>query len=114
MVTEFLRRVSGRAEKPVPGTGQKTKSGPKNLERVPTRPPAAPLHRNDSVTRIVNQRFMKQREEASRAQREEKGSSLNHSVRHSLNTTGTAEVSVTIHLLLIRQKLIKSDFSVYL
>ncbi|XP_031701653.1 protein SOGA1 [Anarrhichthys ocellatus] len=82
MVTEFLRRVSGRAEKPVPGSGPKTKNGLKNLERVPTRPPAAPLHRNDSVTRIVNQRFMKQREE--------KGSSLNHGVRHSLSTV-TAE-----------------------
>ncbi len=92
MVTEFLRRVSGRTEKPVPGSGQKTKSGMKNLEHVPTRPPAAPLHRNDSVTRIVNQRFMKQREEASRGQREEKGSSLNH--RRSLSTV-TAEVSVT-------------------
>lgn len=93
LVTEFLRRVSGRtAEKPVPVSPQKTKSSLKSLERVPTRPPAAPLHRNDSVTRIVNQRFMKQREEASRAQREEKGSSLNHSVRHS---TITSEVSVT-------------------
>ncbi|XP_073325785.1 uncharacterized protein [Pagrus major] len=90
MVTEFLRRVSGRAEKPVPVSGQKTKSGLKNLERVPTRPPAAPLHRTDSVTRIVNQRFMKQREEASRAQREEKGSSLNSSVRHS-QSSSTAE-----------------------
>ncbi|XP_040908484.1 uncharacterized protein si:ch211-197l9.2 [Toxotes jaculatrix] len=87
LVTEFLRRVSGRAEKPVPGSGQKTKSGPKNLERVPTRPPAAPLHRTDSVTRIVNQRFMKQREEASRAQREERGGSLNHSVRHNVNVS---------------------------
>ncbi|XP_037628423.1 protein SOGA1 [Sebastes umbrosus] len=87
MVTEFLRRVSGRAEKPVPvpvpGSGQKTKNGLKNLERVPTRPPAAPLHRNDSVTRIVNQRFMKQREE--------KGSSLNHGVRQSPNTLPTEE-----------------------
>ncbi|KAM7405123.1 hypothetical protein PAMP_012408 [Pampus punctatissimus] len=91
LVTEFLRRVSGRtAEKPVPGSGQKIKSSPKSLERVPTRPPAAPLNRNDSVTRIVNQRFMKQREEASRAQREEKGSSLNHGVRHSMSTV-TAE-----------------------
>ncbi|XP_023271312.1 uncharacterized protein LOC111661859 [Seriola lalandi dorsalis] len=86
LVSEFLRRVSGRTEKPVPASGQKTKSGLKNLERVPTRPPAASLHRTDSVTRIVNQRFMKQREEASRAQREERGSSLNHAVRQ-----GTAE-----------------------
>ncbi|XP_035864377.1 uncharacterized protein LOC116043620 [Sander lucioperca] len=84
MVTEFLRRVSGRAEKPVPvpGSGQKTKNIMKNLERVPTRPAAAPLHRSDSVTRIVNQRFMKQREE--------KASSLNHGVRHSPSTV-TAE-----------------------
>uniref|UniRef100_A0AAQ4PFZ6 SOGA coiled-coil domain-containing protein n=1 Tax=Gasterosteus aculeatus aculeatus TaxID=481459 RepID=A0AAQ4PFZ6_GASAC len=73
MVTEFLRRVSGRAEKtvPVPGSG----SG------------------NDSVTRIVNQRFMKQREEAGRAQREERGSSLDLGVRGGTGTV-TAEVSV--------------------
>uniref|UniRef100_A0A3Q3QU32 SOGA coiled-coil domain-containing protein n=1 Tax=Monopterus albus TaxID=43700 RepID=A0A3Q3QU32_MONAL len=80
LVTEFLRRMSGRTEKP--GSGQKTKSNLKNLERVPTRPPILPLHRNDSVTRIVNQRFMKQRE-ISAVQREERGSILNHSARHS-------------------------------
>ncbi|XP_068454452.1 uncharacterized protein si:ch211-197l9.2 [Clinocottus analis] len=99
MVTEFLRRVSGRAEKPaaVPGpgsgSGQKTKNGLKNLERVPARPPAAaPLHRNDSVTRIVNQRFMKQREEAGRTQREEKGSGANlHGVRHSPSTVAAED-----------------------
>ncbi|XP_047460016.1 protein SOGA1 [Mugil cephalus] len=90
LVTEFLRRVSGRVDKQVPGTGQKTKNGLKNVERVPTRPPAAPLHRNDSVTRIVNQRFMKQREETSRTPREEKTGSLNQSIRHNL-TTVTAE-----------------------
>ncbi|KAF7663582.1 hypothetical protein LDENG_00206000 [Lucifuga dentata] len=89
LVTEFLRRVSGRAEKPVPGSG-KAKSGLKNLERVPTRPPAVPLHRTDSVTRIVNQRFMKQREDASRSQKAEKGSSLSQSVRRS-STAVTAE-----------------------
>lgn len=94
LVTEFLRRVSGRGEKPVPDSGQKTKGGLKNLERVPMRPPAVPLHRNDSVTRLVNQRFMKQREEASRAQREERGSNLNHSVKHNMSTT-TAEVRAT-------------------
>ena len=93
MVSEFLRRVSGRAEKPVPGSGQKAKGGGlKNLERVPARSPAAaPLHRTDSVTRIVNQRFMKQREEGGRAQREERGSSLNHGVRTSMAVR--AEVS---------------------
>lgn len=91
LVTEFLRRVSGRGEKLIPESGQKTKRTPKALERVPTRPPAVPLHRNDSVTRIVNQRFMKQREEASRAQREERASSLNHSVKHRVSPA-TAEV----------------------
>lgn len=92
LVSEFLRRVSGRVDRPVPGAGQKTKNGLKNVERVPTRPPAAPLHRNDSVTRIVNQRFMKQREETSRTQREDKTGSLTPSVRHNLSTV-TAEVS---------------------
>ncbi|XP_026222944.1 protein SOGA1 isoform X2 [Anabas testudineus] len=83
LVTEFLRRVSGRAEKPAPDLGQKTKSSLKNLnERGQTRPPAVPLHRNDSVTRIVNQRFIKQREE--------RGSSLNHSVKPSMSPA-TAE-----------------------
>ncbi|XP_041712373.1 protein SOGA1-like [Coregonus clupeaformis] len=72
LVTEFLRKMSGRADKPAPapasGGGQKGKCSPthKTLERGPSRPPAAPVHRNDSVTRIVNQRFMKQREEACR------------------------------------------------
>lgn len=102
LVTEFLRRVSGRADKPVPGAGQKAgKSSLKNLERVPPRPSAIPLHRTDSVTRIVNQRFMKQREEAARVQREalEKSSGVNQAVRapvsreHSLNSS-TTEVSV--------------------
>lgn len=63
LVSEFLRRVSGRVEKPVPEPGQKTKGGVKNLGCAPTRPPSVPLHRSDSVTRIVNQRFMKPREE---------------------------------------------------
>ncbi|KAK7877916.1 hypothetical protein WMY93_031445 [Mugilogobius chulae] len=80
LVTEFLRRVSGRADKPLQSTGHKTKnssnSSPlKNLERVPTRPNGAPLQRNDSVTRIVNQRFMKQREE--RASSQSQGARMN-------------------------------------
>ncbi|XP_041656185.1 uncharacterized protein si:ch211-197l9.2 [Cheilinus undulatus] len=91
MVTEFLRRVSGRVDKPAPVSGQKMKSGLKSPERVPTRPPAAPLQRSDSVTRIVNQRFMKQREEAGRAQREEKGGGLSPSVRQSPSTSTSEE-----------------------
>lgn len=90
MVTEFLRRVSGRVEKTGPAPGQKAKSGLKNLERVPVRSPPATLHRNDSVTRIVNQRFMKQREEVARTQKEEKENSS--SVRSSPSSR-TADVS---------------------
>ncbi|KAM6924486.1 uncharacterized protein FYW49_004734 [Xenentodon cancila] len=91
LVTEFLRRVSGRAEKTGPESGQKGKRGLKNLERAPTRPVAAPLHRNDSVTRIVNQRFMKQREEPGRAQREEKGIVSNPRLRNNHNTATTED-----------------------
>lgn len=92
MVTEFLRRVSGRVEKTAPAPGQKAKSGPKNLERVPVRSPPATLHRNDSVTRIVNQRFMKQREEAARTPKEEKE---NNSAVRSSPSSRTADVSNT-------------------
>ncbi|XP_017264878.1 protein SOGA1 [Kryptolebias marmoratus] len=83
LVTEFLRRMSGRADKAAPGSAQKAKSG---LERVPARPQVAQLHRNDSVTRIVNKRFMKQREESTRGQREEKRSNLTPRVRHNQST----------------------------
>ncbi|CAL1606729.1 unnamed protein product [Knipowitschia caucasica] len=71
LVTEFLRRVSGRADKPAQGYGLRSKSGGplKNLERVPTRPVGVPLQRSDSVTRIVNQRFMKPREEKTQGAR---------------------------------------------
>ncbi|XP_061591264.1 uncharacterized protein si:ch211-197l9.2 [Cololabis saira] len=91
LVTEFLRRVSGRADKAGPESGQKGKRGLKNLERAPARPAAAPLHRNDSVTRIVNQRFMKQREEPGRAPREEKGSGPNPRVRNSHSSATTED-----------------------
>ncbi|XP_054901850.1 uncharacterized protein si:ch211-197l9.2 [Poeciliopsis prolifica] len=81
LVTEFLRRVSGRADKASAGSGQKAKSGLKKLERAPTRP----LQRNDSVTRIVNQRFMKQRE------REDKGGTVNQRARNSQSTAVTED-----------------------
>lgn len=86
MVTEFLRRVSGRVEKTGPAPGPKTKSGLKNLERVPVRSPPASLHRTDSVTRIVNQRFMKQREE------KENGGAR----PGPTSTSKTADVSLTL------------------
>nr|XP_057907356.1 uncharacterized protein LOC131104323 [Doryrhamphus excisus]XP_057907357.1 uncharacterized protein LOC131104323 [Doryrhamphus excisus]XP_057907358.1 uncharacterized protein LOC131104323 [Doryrhamphus excisus] len=83
LVTEFLRRVSGRTDKTVPPSGQKMKS---NLERVPVRTSTTSLSRSDSVTRIVNHRFMKQREEVSGAQREEKRSTGSNSATHSLSS----------------------------
>ncbi|XP_056444598.1 uncharacterized protein si:ch211-197l9.2 [Gadus chalcogrammus] len=86
LVTEFLRKVSGRAEKPAPGAGPKGKSELKNLERIPTRPPAVPLHRTDSVTRIVNKRFMKQGEE--------KGSGQSQAIRGAIARDGSSS-SVT-------------------
>lgn len=91
LVTEFLRRMSGKADKAAPASAQRAKTGPKNLERVPVRPQVPQLHRNDSVTRIVNQRFMKQREETARAPREEKRSNVTPRVRHSPSPVG-AEV----------------------
>ncbi|XP_038165323.1 protein SOGA1 [Cyprinodon tularosa] len=91
LVTEFLRRVSGRVDKAAPVSGQKTKGSLKNMERAPTRPQGVPLHRNDSVTRIVNQRFIKQREEATRTQREEKGINLSQRVRNSQSTATTED-----------------------
>nr|XP_015821073.2 protein SOGA1 [Nothobranchius furzeri] len=90
LVTEFLRRMSCRADRATPGSAQKPKGDPKNLERVPARPRVPQLHRNDSVTRIVNQRFMKQKEEASRVQRNEKRSNPNQKVRQS-NTVAAEE-----------------------
>ena len=94
LVTEFLRKVSGRAEKPAPGAGPKGKTELKNLERIPTRPPAVPLHRTDSVTRIVNKRFMKQGEE--------KGSGQSQAIRGAIPRDGssssvTAEVGLHVH-----------------
>ncbi|KAL1020960.1 hypothetical protein UPYG_G00006920 [Umbra pygmaea] len=66
LVTEFLRKMSGRSDKPgsVSGGGPKGKFNPSNP------PAAAAAYRNDSVTRIVNQRFMKQREEAALSHKE--------------------------------------------
>ncbi|KAM9429711.1 LOW QUALITY PROTEIN: uncharacterized protein ACWYII_017721 [Salvelinus alpinus] len=91
LVTEFLRKMSGRADKPAQATapcgGQKGKCSPthKTLEVMPTRPPAAPVHRNDSVARIGNQRFMKQREEACRGQKEDNCPSQNQALRRDLS-----------------------------
>uniref|UniRef100_A0A4W5KVU1 SOGA coiled-coil domain-containing protein n=1 Tax=Hucho hucho TaxID=62062 RepID=A0A4W5KVU1_9TELE len=102
LVTEFLRKMSGRADKPAyataPGGGQKGKCSPthKTPERVPSRPPAAPVHRNDSVTRIVNQRFMKQREEACCGQKEDNCPSQAHSQNQALRRHLSLESNVTL------------------
>ncbi|XP_061528843.1 protein SOGA1-like isoform X4 [Phycodurus eques] len=83
LVTEFLRRVSGRTERPVPGSAQKMNSG---LERVPVRASSSLLPRSDSVTRIVNHRFMRQREEVGRAPNEEKRRSRSNGAAYSLRS----------------------------
>lgn len=93
LVTEFLRKVSGRAEKPAAGGGPKGKSDLRTLERAPsaTRPAATPLHRNDSVTTIVNQRFMKQREE--------KGTNQSPAIsRDTSMSSFTAEVGLQVFM----------------
>jgi len=93
LVTEFLRKVSGRAEKPAAGGGPKGKSDLRTLERAPsaTRPATTPLHRNDSVTTIVNQRFMKQREE--------KGTNQSPAIsRDTSMSSFTAEVGLQVFM----------------
>ncbi|KAI5612276.1 protein SOGA1-like [Silurus asotus] len=72
LVQEFFRNVCGRGEKPnLPNTGgekvpdlrikdHSSSARLKKTEGPPTRIPTVPLGRSDSVTRIVNHRFMKQ------------------------------------------------------
>ncbi|XP_060750957.1 protein SOGA1 [Tachysurus vachellii] len=71
LVQEFFRNVCGRGEKPNPPNqgGEKVQdirrdhansARLKKTEAPPSRIPTVPLGRNDSVTRIVNHRFMKQ------------------------------------------------------
>ncbi|XP_028848415.1 protein SOGA1 [Denticeps clupeoides] len=71
LVQEFLRNVCGRGEKPGKGGGAGAEKGTgvrrsntcppgqKKTERHPSRVSATPLVRSDSVTRIVNRRFMR-------------------------------------------------------
>ncbi|XP_026776154.3 protein SOGA1 isoform X1 [Pangasianodon hypophthalmus] len=71
LVQEFFRNVCGRGEKPNPPNpgGEKvphirrdhaSSTRLKKTEGPPSRIPTVPLGRSDSVTRIVNHRFMKQ------------------------------------------------------
>ncbi|KAI4875976.1 hypothetical protein NFI96_015169, partial [Prochilodus magdalenae] len=68
LVQEFFRNVCGRGEKPSPGgekapvvrRDQVSSARLKKTEGPPSRIPAVPLVRSDSVTKIVNRRFMKQ------------------------------------------------------
>ncbi|XP_043080400.1 protein SOGA1 [Puntigrus tetrazona] len=68
LVHEFLRNVCGRGEKtnpemekaPAPRRDHIAQTGPKKSEHPPSRIPAVQLVRNDSITKIVNRRFMKQ------------------------------------------------------
>ncbi|XP_073679400.1 microtubule cross-linking factor 2 [Garra rufa] len=68
LVHEFLRNVCGRGEKTNPEMEKAPTArrdhiglvGSKKSEHPPSRIPAVPLVRNDSITKIVNRRFMKQ------------------------------------------------------
>ncbi|XP_026055667.1 protein SOGA1 [Carassius auratus] len=68
LVHEFLRNVCGRGEKANPELEKVPAArrdhiglvGSKKSEHPPSRIPAVPLVRNDSITKIVNRRFMKQ------------------------------------------------------
>ncbi|RXN36662.1 SOGA1-like isoform X1 [Labeo rohita] len=68
LVHEFLRNVCGRGEKTNPDMEKAPAArrdhvglvGSKKSEHPPSRIPAVPLVRNDSITKIVNRRFMKQ------------------------------------------------------
>lgn len=68
LVQEFLRNVCGRGEKTNPEVEKAPAArrdhiglvGSKKSEHPPSRIPAVPLVRNDSITKIVNRRFMKQ------------------------------------------------------
>ncbi|XP_016428926.1 protein SOGA1-like isoform X2 [Sinocyclocheilus rhinocerous] len=68
LVHEFLRNVCGRGEKTNPEMEKAPAvrkdhiglMGSKKSEHPPSRIPAVPQVRNDSITKIVNRRFMKQ------------------------------------------------------
>ncbi|XP_016359286.1 protein SOGA1 isoform X1 [Sinocyclocheilus anshuiensis] len=68
LVHEFLRNVCGRGEKTNPEMEKVPAArkdhiglmGSKKSEHPPSRIPAVPQVRNDSITKIVNRRFMKQ------------------------------------------------------
>nr|XP_055043621.1 protein SOGA1 [Misgurnus anguillicaudatus] len=68
LVQEFLRNVCGRGEKTNPEEDKAPAArrdhvglvGTKKSEQPPSRIPAVPLVRNDSITKIINRRFMKQ------------------------------------------------------
>ncbi|XP_051961525.1 protein SOGA1-like [Xyrauchen texanus] len=68
LVQEFLRNVCGRGEKTNTEVEKAPKArrdhiglvGSKKSEHPPSRIPAVPLVRNDSITKIVNRRFIKQ------------------------------------------------------
>lgn len=87
LVQEFFRNVCGRGEKPNPvkekapvaRKDQVSSVRLKKTEGPPSRIPAVPLVRNDSVTKIVNRRFMKQgqKDEAGPGQAQAQGQCQN-------------------------------------
>ncbi|XP_066526245.1 microtubule cross-linking factor 2 isoform X2 [Hoplias malabaricus] len=91
LVQEFFRNVCGRGEKPNPG-GEKTpvvrrdhptSARAKKTEAPPSRIPAVPLVRSDSVSKIVNRRFMKQslKDEPGSGQTQAQGHSQSQAIK---------------------------------
>ncbi|KAM8829627.1 uncharacterized protein ACB058_018169 [Synchiropus picturatus] len=85
LVTEFLRRVSGRAET------QKARSDPKGSGQVQPRPPcAASLHRSDSINRKKG--FMRPREEpghTARTRQDQKSQTTSMGELHDCSTSAS-------------------------
>lgn len=109
LVQEFLRNVCGRGDKLAAGAGEKPGAptvrrdsigslGQKKAERPASR---VPLVRSDSVTKIVNRRFMKQgqKEETNQTQTQSQNQASKTPVSKDKNTaTATLEVSRLSHL----------------
>lgn len=101
LVQEFLRNVCGRGEKTNPGEEKAPSArrdhiglmGSKKTEQPPSRIPSVPLVRNDSITKIVNRRFMKQ------GQKEDSVCSQSQSNKGSVSKNKSVEVSKIFELL---------------
>lgn len=119
LVQEFLRNVCGRGDKLAAGGGEKPGAPPvrrdsigsKKAERPASR---VPLVRSDSVTKIVNRRFMKQGQKEETSQTQTQTQSQNQAskapVSKDKNTAiGTLEVSMSFPILNLSSIYIKTQ-----